>query len=74
MADKPIEQVQVQVRRRPVLESSRQPAQQQSPSGLEPASADWQPPSPDELESMDERGFGLIDGAFRPRSRVVVVA
>lgn len=69
MVDEPTEQVQQQ--QRPVVASS---GQQQSSSGLEPASADWQPPSPDELASMDERGFGLIDGAFRPRSRVVVVA
>jgi hypothetical protein len=32
------------------------------------------PPPEDEVETMAARGFGLIDGAYRPRSRTVVVA
>lgn len=39
----------------------------------EPAATDWVPPSPEELERMGEQGFVLIDGCFRPRSRVAIV-
>jgi hypothetical protein len=53
-----------------------QPSQQQQPTAkpLSAAPTDWQPPSPDELESMTSRGFHLVDHAYRPRMRVRIVA
>lgn len=35
---------------------------------------DWEPPSEEEVEAMQAAGFGLIDGCFRPRSRISIVA
>jgi hypothetical protein len=33
-----------------------------------------EPPPDEEVEAMHKRGFALTDGAYRPRSRSVVVA
>lgn len=49
-----------------------------SSSATEPqraeAASEQQPPSAEEVQSMADKGFKLIDGAYRPTSRVILAA